>query len=193
MTSRELKKQLRLEALSRRDALPVEWRIEKSLDMAAIADELAIEPGTVVSGFWPIRSEVDVRPLMYALMDHGARLCLPAIIDKTTIVFRELVRGAPMVDMGFGTYGPDASAAVLDPAVMLVPLAAFDHLGDRIGYGAGFYDRAISKLHARGLYPRLIGIAFDCQLIEDVPDEDHDVRLHELLSESGLRRFPLSL
>lgn len=193
MTSRELKKQLRLEALARRDALPVEWRIEKSLDMAAIADELAIEPGTVVSGFWPIRSEVDVRPIMYALMDRGARLCLPAIIDKTTIVFRELVRGAPMVDMGFGTYGPDASAAVLDPAVMLVPLAAFDHLGDRIGYGAGFYDRAISKLHARGLYPRLIGIAFDCQLIEDVPDEDHDVRLHELLSESGLRRFPLSL
>lgn len=193
MTSRELKKQLRLEALARRDALPVEWRIEKSLDMAAIADELAIEPGTVVSGFWPIRSEVDVRPLMYALMDHGARLCLPAIIDKTTIVFRELVRGAPMVDMGFGTYGPDESAEVLDPTVMLVPLAAFDHLGDRIGYGAGFYDRAISKLHARGLYPRLIGIAFDCQLIEDVPDEDHDVRLHELLSESGLRRFPLSL
>lgn len=193
MTSRELKKQLRLEALARRDALPVEWRIEKSLDMAAIADELAIEPGTVVSGFWPIRSEVDVRPLMYALMDRGARLCLPAIIDKTTIVFRELVRGAPMVDMGFGTYGPDESAAVLDPAVMLMPLAAFDHLGDRIGYGAGFYDRAISKLHARGLYPRLIGIAFDCQLIEDVPDEDHDVRLHELLSESGLRRFPLSL
>jgi len=193
MTSRELKKQLRLEALARRDALPVEWRIEKSLDMAAVADELAIDPGTVVSGFWPIRSEVDVRPLMYALMDRGARLCLPAIIDKTTIVFRELVRGAPMVDMGFGTYGPDESAAVLDPAVMLVPLAAFDHLGDRIGYGAGFYDRAISKLHARGLYPRLIGIAFDCQLIEDVPDEDHDVRLHELLSESGLRRFPLSL
>jgi len=193
MTSRELKKQLRLEALSRRDALPVEWRIEKSLDMAAVADDLAIEPGTVVSGFWPIRSEVDVRPLMYALMDRGARLCLPAIIDKTTIVFRELVRGAPMVDMGFGTYGPDESAEVLDPTVMLVPLAAFDHLGDRIGYGAGFYDRAISKLHARGLYPRLIGIAFDCQLIEDVPDEDHDVRLHELLSESGLRRFPLSL
>src|SRR5690606_20077543 len=104
MTSRELKKQLRLEALARRDALPVEWSIEKSLAMAAVADELAIDPGTVVSGFWPIRSEVDVRPLMYVLMDRGARLCLPAIIDKTPIVFRELVRGAPMVDMGFGTY-----------------------------------------------------------------------------------------
>jgi 5-formyltetrahydrofolate cyclo-ligase len=102
-------------------------------------------------------------------------------------------RGAPMIDMGYGTHGPDENAAVLDPTIMLVPMAAFDHLGDRIGYGAGFYDRAISKLHERGLYPRLIGIAFDCQLVEDVPGEDHDVRLNELLSESGLRPFPLSL
>lgn|SRR5690606_39109970 len=193
MNSRELKKQLRLEALARRDALSPQWRIERSFDMAALADSLDITPGTIVSGFWPIRSEVDIRPLMYALMDRGARLCLPAIINKTTIVFRELSRGAEMIDMGFGTYGPHESAEELDPAVMLVPLAAFDHLGDRIGYGAGFYDRAISKLHARNLHPRLIGIAFDCQLVPDVPAEDHDVRLHHLLSESGLRRFPLSL
>lgn len=193
MNSRELKKQLRLEALARRDALSPQWRIERSFDMAALADSLDITPGTIVSGFWPIRSEVDIRPLMYALMDRGARLCLPAIINKTTIVFRELSRGEEMIDMGFGTYGPHESAEELDPAVMLVPLAAFDHLGDRIGYGAGFYDRAISKLHARNLHPRLIGIAFDCQLVPDVPAEDHDVRLHHLLSESGLRRFPLSL
>jgi 5-formyltetrahydrofolate cyclo-ligase len=193
MTPKELKKHLRLQALGRRDALDVEWRIERSLDMAQIADQLAIEPGTTVSGFWPMRSEVDIRPLMFALMERGARLCLPAILDKTTIVFRELVRGAPLIDMGYGTHGPDENAAVLEPAVMLVPLAAFDQLGDRIGYGAGFYDRAISKLHESGNQPRLIGIAYDCQLVDDVPSEDHDVRLNELLSESGLRRFPLSL
>lgn len=193
MTPKELKKHLRLQALGRRDALDVEWRIERSLDMAQIADQLAIKPGTIVSGFWPMRSEVDIRPLMFALMERGARLCLPAILDKTTIVFRELVRGAPLIDMGYGTHGPDENAAVLEPAVMLVPLAAFDHLGDRIGYGAGFYDRAISKLHESGIQPRLIGIAYECQLVDDVPSEDHDVRLNELLSESGLRRFPLSL
>jgi 5-formyltetrahydrofolate cyclo-ligase len=193
MTPKELKKHLRLQALGRRDALDVEWRIERSLDMAQIADQLAIEPGTTVSGFWPMRSEVDIRPLMFALMERGVRLCLPAILDKTTIVFRELVRGAPLIDMGYGTHGPDENAAVLEPAVMLVPLAAFDQLGDRIGYGAGFYDRAISKLHESGNQPRLIGIAYDCQLVDDVPSEDHDVRLNELLSESGLRRFPLSL
>src|SRR5690606_1978167 len=127
---KELKKQLRAQALARRDALDPGWRIEASLEMALAADDLAIEPGTVVSGFWPMRSEVDVRPLMFALMQRGARLCLPAILDRTTIVFRELVRGAPMVEMGFGTFGPGEDAAQLDPTVMLMPLAAFDAEGN---------------------------------------------------------------
>ena len=91
-----------------------------------------------------------MRPLLFALREQGARLCLPAILDKTTIVFRELVRGAPLVDMGFGTLGPGADAEVLDPTLMLVPLAAFDGRGHRIGYGAGHYDRAIARLTDAG-------------------------------------------
>ncbi|RWE39310.1 MAG: 5-formyltetrahydrofolate cyclo-ligase [Mesorhizobium sp.] len=187
---KDLKKQLRLEALARRDALDEFWRVEAALEMAETArDHLEIGPGQIVSGFWPMRSEVDVRPLMFALREQGARLCLPAILDKTTIVFRELVRGAPMVDMGFGTVGPHAEAEVLDPSVMLVPLAAFDARGHRIGYGAGYYDRAIAKLVDKGHTPRLIGIAFDCQEVARVPDENHDVVIPEILTESGLRRF----
>ncbi len=188
--TRELKKQHRLAALARRDALDPLWRIEASLEMADAAKKLIdITPGEVVSGFWPIRSEVDVRPLMFALREKGARLCLPAILDKTTIVFRELVRGAEMIDMGFGTSGPGADAELLDPSIMLVPLSAFDHRGHRIGYGAGHYDRAIARLVERGLTPRLIGIAFDCQEVSLVPDEPHDVIIPEILTESGLRRF----
>lgn len=193
MNPRELKKALREEALARRDALDPQWRIEASLQMAEAADLLGVEPGMVVSGFWPMRSEVDVRPLMFALRDRGARLCLPAILDKQTIVFRELVRGAEMVDMGFGTYGPGPEAAVLDPELMLIPLAAFDDRGHRIGYGAGYYDRAIDKMTARGHAPRLVAIAFDCQEVERVPDQDHDVQLPQILTESGLRPFPNGL
>ncbi|MEZ5810041.1 MAG: 5-formyltetrahydrofolate cyclo-ligase [Rhizobiaceae bacterium] len=187
--TRASKKQLRAAALARRDALDAGWRIEASLGLAEAADAIAIEPGTVVSGFWPMRSEVDVRPLMFALREKGARLCLPAILDRTTIVFRELKRGAPMVEMGFGTAGPGPEAAVLDPSVMLVPLAAFDAAGNRIGYGAGYYDRAIARLGAKGIEPRLVGIAFDCQRVDAVPAEPHDVPLCEILTESGLRRF----
>ncbi len=189
---REIKKQLRAEALARRDALDPLWRIEAALQIAEAVQLIEIEPGTIVSGFWPMRSEVDVRPLMFALREKGARLCLPAILDRTTIVFRELVRGAPLVEMGFGTAGPGEDAAVLDPALMLVPLAAFDARGHRIGYGAGYYDRAIARLQHDGTPPRLIGIAFDCQEVPEVPNEGHDVALDQLCTESGLRRFPLA-
>ena len=186
---RALKKQLRAEALARRDALDPQWRIEASLGMAEWAQRIPVESGDVVSGFWPMRSEVDVRPLMFAFREQGARLCLPAILDKTTIVFRELVRGADLVDMGFGTYGPGPEAEVLQPVLMLVPLAAFDARGHRIGYGAGYYDRAIAKLQAGPRPPRLVGIAFDCQQVELVPEQPHDVVIPEMLTESGLRRL----
>ena len=72
---------------------------------------------------------------------------------------------------------------------MLIPLAAFDARGHRIGYGAGYYDRAIARLQDAGKEPRLIGIAFNCQEVAKVPDEAHDVIVPEILTESGLRRF----
>lgn len=187
---KSLKKLLRNEALARRDALALDYRIEMSLQIAETgARELDLVPGDVVSAFMPMRSEVDVRPLMAAMAQKGGRICVPAILDKTTIEFRELVRGAPMIDMGFGTVGPGPEAAVLDPVLMLVPLAAFDGQGNRIGYGAGYYDRAIARLKAKGMTPRLVGIAFDCQQVEAVPFEPHDMPLDAMLTESGLRRF----
>ncbi|MBB3595568.1 5-formyltetrahydrofolate cyclo-ligase [Rhizobium sp. BK529] len=190
MTPKELKAQLRAHRLALRDAIPAELRAAKSLDMAAHAgDAIAFEPDTIVSGFLPIRSEADLRPLMARWRGRGARLCVPAIIDKQTIVFRELVHGAALISTGFGTVGPTEDAPALDPDIMLVPLSAFDSRGHRIGYGAGYYDRAIHRLRQKGLSPKLIGIAFDCQEVAEVPAEPHDISLDAILTESGLRHF----
>lgn len=137
MTARELKAQLRNERLAARNGITPEERISKSLAMADHAGEaVAFSPGTIVSGFLPIRSEADLRPLMARFAARGARLCVPAILDKQTIAFRELTEGVPLIDTGFGTVGPGAEAAILDPEIMLVPLSAFDARGHRIGYGA---------------------------------------------------------
>ncbi|EHS48836.1 5-formyltetrahydrofolate cyclo-ligase [Rhizobium sp. PDO1-076] len=190
MSNRDLKAVLRAERLGERDRIPAELRLEYSLAMVDHAgDDIVFEPGTIVSGFFPIRSEVDIRPLMARLKDRGARLCVPVVLDRHTIAFRELVAGAELVDTGFGTRGPGPDAAVLDPEILLVPLSAFDRQGHRIGYGAGHYDRAIARLHQKGLDPRLIGIAFDCQEVAEVPAEAHDVRLEAILTESGLKTF----
>ena len=187
---KDLKAQIRNARLAARDALPAATRTEFSLSMADLGgDAIDLDPGTIISGFLPIRSEADIRPLMARLKARGARLCLPIVQDKTTIVFRELVPGAELIDTGFGTRGPGPEAAVLDPEILLVPLSAFDAEGNRIGYGAGHYDRAIARLLQKGREPRLIGIAFDCQEVAEVPAEPHDVRLQAILTESGFRTF----
>ncbi|MCZ7448900.1 5-formyltetrahydrofolate cyclo-ligase [Agrobacterium rhizogenes] len=189
------KARLRVERLAARDALTPAERQQKSLSMTVHgAAGIPFPPETVISGFMPIRSEADTRPLMDALRARGGRLVLPVVLDRETIVFRAFEADTPLVKTGFGTTGPGGDAKVLDPDILLVPLSVFDGQGQRVGYGAGHYDRAIARLHAKGRQPVLIGIAFDCQEVPSVPAEPHDVPLHAILTESGLRWFstPLS-
>jgi 5-formyltetrahydrofolate cyclo-ligase len=182
-----LKKAVRRQALARRDAMGDVERIEAGL---AVADHvtscLSFEPGTVISGFLPIRSEIDIRPLMARLAERGARLCVPAVVDRTTIEFRALVRGAVLVETGFGTIGPPPGTEVLDPHILLMPLSAFDTTGNRLGYGGGYYDRAIERLRRKTITPLLIGIAFACQRETCVPTEPHDRRLDWIVTEEGV-------
>lgn len=190
MDSNGDKQILRREVLARRDGLDPRYHYEASLAAAKKAEAAIIVPaGTMVAGYWPIRSEIDPRPFLSFLREHGARLCLPVVLDRETIAFREYLPDAQLVQTGFGTMGPDEHAPLVDPAIMLMPLAAFDRRGHRLGYGAGHYDRALERFTLRGLEPLLIGMAFDCQEVAHVPNEPHDIALHQILTESGLRIF----
>ncbi|GLU28660.1 5-formyltetrahydrofolate cyclo-ligase [Brucella sp. NBRC 12950] len=184
------KQALRREVLSRRDALDPRFRFEASLAAAKKAETAILIPKeTMVAGYWPIRSEIDPRPLLSAMRDKGARLCLPVVLDKETIAFREFLPDAELVQTGFGTMGPDKTAPLVDPAILFMPLAGFDKRGHRLGYGAGHYDRALARFAERGLEPLLIGMAFDCQEVPYVPNEPHDIALHQILTETGLHLF----
>lgn len=191
MVSRDGKAGLRSERLAARDALSATERAEQS---AAIVqrglNDLYVPEGAVVSGYYPIRSEADVMPLLAALSSRGALLCLPAVIDRETIVFRAYDPAEPLVDAGWGTKGPRPDAPVIDPDIILMPLSAFDGAGNRIGYGAGHYDRAIDRMRKRGLSPRLVGVAFSCQEVGSVPADPHDVPMEAILTENGLRILP---
>lgn len=177
---------LRHAALDRRDALSPEVRADAAHVLADYAERLPIPAGSVVSGFWPIRSEIDPRPLMHGLAERRNRLCLPVVIDRIRIAFRSWTPGADLVETGFGTRGPGPEAPVVDPDVMLMPMAVFDRRGGRIGYGAGHYDRAIELLHRAGRRPVLIGLAFACQETEAVPLEPHDQMLHVIATETDI-------
>lgn len=184
-----LKRKMRRDVLASRAALSGEYRVAASIDAADLALTLEcfspqhLTPGTVVSAFLPIRSEIDPRPLMARLGDLGARLCLPAMIGPGEIEFREVTRETRLVEAAFGTIEPESGSPVLDPSILIVPLSAFDADGGRLGYGAGFYDRAIGHLCSAGIAPILIGFAFEVQRVDAVPMEAHDRRLDAIVTE----------
>lgn len=181
------KETLRREALHRRDAMAEEERMHLSQSLEHYCAQLP--DAKIVAAFWPIRSEIDPRPLMFSLAQRGASLALPAILPDRGMVFRHFSPGDHLVKMAFSTFAPGEEAASVIPDLILMPLAAFDRAGNRIGYGAGYYDRALAALHAQGKRPYLIGLAFDCQKVDVIAAEAHDVPLSAVLTESGLHNF----
>ena len=180
------KERFRRAALAARDAIPETRRIEAALALADRADALGLEPGETVAAYWPIRSEIDPRPLLFALHERGGRMALPVAVGEG-LAFRELTRTGDLAPAGFGTLAPPEGAPELVPDFVLVPLAAFDAGGSRLGYGRGYYDRAIAALRAGGHAPRLVGLAFAAQEAERVPTEAHDAPLDGVLTELGFR------
>jgi len=142
-----------------------------------------------LAGYVPIRSELDPSLVLREAHAAGSALALPAVTGPTAIVFRRWQPGEALIAGRFGTRAPALSAAIVEPDLILVPLVAFDRSGTRLGYGRGFYDRAVAALHARGNRPPLVGIAFSVQEVPRIPREPHDIRLDWIVTESETLDF----
>src|SRR6267378_1233774 len=141
------KKDLRTSALAKRDALSSKRRAAAAEAVAKRGLPFAIARSTVVSGYSPIRSEIDPAPLMRTLAAQGAQLALPAITARgQSLAFRAWSPNDRLLLGPLGILEPSPAAAELVPDIMLVPLAAFDRAGHRIGYGAGHYDFSLAHL-----------------------------------------------
>jgi 5-formyltetrahydrofolate cyclo-ligase len=182
---------LRNEAASRRDALPADVRSAASRAVAAgVVAVLGGRPPGIVAGYMPIRSEIDPRPAMRELAGRGFSFALPRI-EGDDIVFRAWRFDGRLVRGPFGILEPEASAPEIRPSALLVPMAAFDRSGHRIGYGRGFYDRAAARL-ALVAPPTTVGLAFSVQEVRSVPAETHDRALDWIVTEREVIRIEKS-
>ena len=179
----DLKSIVRKDALIRRDAIPAAERAQAAEAIAARAFPLAIKPGAIVSGFMPLKTEINPLPLMRKLEAAGAHLALPAIAGRgKPLIMRAFAFGDELASGQWGIREPKADAPEVVPDILLVPLLAFDRTGHRIGYGAGYYDMTIAKF--RSMKPVIAaGIAFAAQEIEQVPVTARDARLDLVLTE----------
>jgi len=182
----DLKRRLRGETTRQRAA--VVGREAKAL---ALRDHLLksdlLPRAACVAGYWPISSEIDLRPLLQALHLRGQRLAMPAVERaEAPLAFRTWQPGDVMQTGAFGTFEPSAAAEPQQPSVLLVPQLAFDRRGYRLGYGGGFYDRSIPALRQQNAGFLTIGIAFAAQEIPLVPIEPTDMRLDYIATENGI-------
>ena len=189
MTTTLSKADLRSSALAKRDALSDDQRAAAAEAMAKRGLPFEIEPGTIVSGYSPIRNEIDPAPLLRKLAAQGARLALPVVLARgKSLVFRAWSPDDRLMLGPLGIPEPSPAAAEVIPDIMLVPLAAFDRQGHRIGYGAGHYDYTLEHLRkAKAIVA--IGVAFSVQEIKAVPAQAHDVALDYVLTEKKVFDF----
>ena len=138
-------------------------------------------PGAVIAGFWPLGSEIDIRPLLEALYARGHVVALPETPPRgQPLVFRLWYPGAAMRAERFGTLRPDGG--VVRPDWLFVPLLGFDRAGHRLGYGGGYYDRTLPTLPGAVA----VGCAYACQEVDAVPATDYDARLRAVATERGV-------
>ena len=176
-----LKAAARAIALARRDACDPAL----GADMAKhILHHCMPPPGNVVAGFWPLAGEIDIRPLLHRLAAVGYDVVLPVTPKRgEALTFRKWnVEDALLVGR-FGTMHTDG--VEMTPDFVLVPLLGFDAMGNRLGYGAGYYDRTLAGLP--GAFR--LGCGFAAQEFEAVPHGPDDLKLHAVATELGVRKF----
>ena len=138
-----------------------------------------------VSAYRAMGSEIDPRPLLMRFAQAGARLALPAALDRDApLIFRAYAPGDGLAPDAFGVMAPLADAPQVEPDLVIAPLLAFDRFGTRLGQGAGHYDRTLAALRAvRPIF--VLGLAYAGQEVARVPSEPHDQPLDAILTEKG--------
>jgi 5-formyltetrahydrofolate cyclo-ligase len=139
--------------------------------------------GACIAGYWPVKDEIDVRPLMNTLHDRGHPMAMPVVMNRQQPMrFRRWYPGMVMQPGRFGIPMPPDTFPEVKPDIVLVPLLAFDRMGFRLGRGSGFYDHTLELLRATGRVVA-IGIAFSGQEVVSVPYDAYDQRLDWIVTE----------
>ncbi|HEX3836602.1 MAG TPA: 5-formyltetrahydrofolate cyclo-ligase [Steroidobacteraceae bacterium] len=149
-----------------------------------------LRPGLRIAVYASLPAELDTAPLQRLCRQHGCRLYLPRLTDLRRRRMQFVAACGAMHRNHLGIMEPvqlrRQSAHNLD--LVFVPLVGFDAKGERLGMGAGYYDRAFAFLRRRRhwTHPRLIGLAYAFQQVAHIEGASHDVRLNAVITEKGL-------
>ncbi|MDP1526904.1 MAG: 5-formyltetrahydrofolate cyclo-ligase [Rhodocyclaceae bacterium] len=178
---------LRSECIAARLAIPARERAAHEARIHALLWEwFSPQPAGRVGFCWPIRAEVDCRPLILRLLAAGWQAAMPVVVERDAPMrFRAWAPEVPMTQDPYGIPVP-LSAEVPAPTVLLLPLVAYDAAGYRLGYGGGYFDRTLAQCEVR---PVTLGIGYALSHVDSIHPAAHDIPLDAVVTEVGLQCF----
>jgi 5-formyltetrahydrofolate cyclo-ligase len=179
-----LKKEIRIKALAARDGLLQGQRTAKSREIEEKLFSLPeFKSAHTVLFFASFRSEVDTGPMIRRALTFGKRVVLPKVSGTELALYEIADRDKDVSPGAWGIPEPHENRPVglAEIDLILVPGAAFDEQGNRLGYGAGFYDKLLSAFTKT-----TVALAFDAQIVPRVPAEPHDVPVKKIVTEERI-------
>ena len=183
------KRTLRQSLLARRKALTVAERdAAGTVIQRTLVGSVAFARARVIALYAAINNEVPTDEVFRVAREQGKEVLFPEV-DGDTLVFRSVADVADLSRGAFGIREPSSCCPLRlpeDADLIVVPAVAFSRDGQRIGYGKGYYDRALHRLEGSG---RLVGFCYEFQLVDAIVGEPHDVRMDTIITE-GQVLFP---
>lgn len=184
------KRKLREAMLAKRMALPHAAMLSAASSIARhFADHPILSFAPSFAGYRAMRGELDVMEIFKQMARFEKATALPCATPEKTLLYRSWKIGDALTRHALGMEEPPPEAPLLEPAIILVPLLAFDGEGYRLGYGGGFYDRTISLSREIKLDQKFVGVAFSVQEVDEVPTDASDQPLDGILTELGVSMF----
>jgi 5-formyltetrahydrofolate cyclo-ligase len=169
--------------LARRKALAqTAMRSAGLLAQQALSATREFTEARIIGLYAPVHNEVETAEVMRAALASAKMVLFPAVCSGG-LEFRRIDDPCMLRRGAFSIPEPDAACPVHSPGVadlIVIPGVAFDLSGRRIGYGKGYYDRALHQLEGKG---RLVGLCYDFQIVGEIPDQPHDVRMDMIITE----------
>jgi 5-formyltetrahydrofolate cyclo-ligase len=169
--------------------LPVAERQQASTDIAARLDSAwrgagRLVPGSVVSAYWPLRGEPDLRPWLGALHAQGLVCVLPVVVEKgMPLQFRRWSPGCAM-EKGFWNIPVPADPTPFVPQLLVSPVVGFDAQCYRLGYGGGYFDRTLAQLQAQQRSFHVLGVGYAMSQLPTIHPLPHDIALQGVVTEA---------
>ncbi|MEP7314942.1 MAG: 5-formyltetrahydrofolate cyclo-ligase [Pseudomonadota bacterium] len=171
----------RAKLIAQRLAMPVEQRVEYSTRITALLLEyLPDVSGRIVSAYWPLRGEPDLRPWMTSVIGRGGRCALPVVVRKAAPLEFRLWEPGCRMEPGVWNIPVPAQGEVVTPDFLVAPVVGFDGACYRLGYGGGYFDRTLVTYSPQ---PAVAGVGYAAAALPTIYPQTYDIPMNVIITE----------